>query len=74
MVAISSMITLEPPAIDEPMLVVLTTRTPEPIGLADFVLGSLTYLLDSVKPVKLTQGAAFLELNVLRNIARALYA
>ena len=63
MAAGPALIALEPPAIDQTMLVTLATRTAEPIGPAGLLQGSLTLLLDSVKPLKLIQGEAFLELD-----------
>ena len=63
MVVSPAPIALEELVIDQPMLVALATRTPEPIGTADILQSSLTLLLDSVKPLKLSQKAAFLELD-----------
>ena len=58
-----ALIALEPPALDQPMLVALTTRTPEPIWPASLLQSSLTLLLRSVQPLELRQGEAFLELD-----------
>ena len=43
MTAGTALIALKPPAIDKPMLVALTTRTPEPIGPASLLQSSYCY-------------------------------
>ena len=63
MTAGTALITLKPPAIDKPMLVALTTRTPEPIGPASLLQSSLTLLLGAVVPLELRQGETFLEMD-----------
>jgi hypothetical protein len=55
MAAGSALIALEPPAIDQPMLMALAKRTPEPIGPAGLLQGSLTLLLSAVEPEELRQ-------------------
>jgi hypothetical protein len=55
MAAGPALIALEPPAIDQPMLMALATRTPELIGLAGLLQGSLTVLLSAVEPEELRQ-------------------
>jgi hypothetical protein len=42
MASATALIALEPPAIDQPMLVTLAKRTPDPIGPAGLPQGSLT--------------------------------
>jgi hypothetical protein len=63
MAAGAALITLEPPAIDEPMLMATAAGTVEPIGPASFLQRCLTLLLGAVMPLKLRQGEAFLELD-----------
>ena len=63
MTAGTALIALKPPAIDKPMLVALTTRTPEPIGPASLLQSSLTLLLGAVEPLELRQGETFLEMD-----------
>jgi hypothetical protein len=63
MAAGTALITLEPPAIDQPMLAALATRTPESIGPACLLQGSLTLRIGTVEPLELRQGEAFLELD-----------
>ncbi len=55
MAAGPALIALEPPAIDQPMLMALATRSPEPIGPAGLLQGSLTLLLSAVEPEELRQ-------------------
>jgi hypothetical protein len=45
------------------MLVAVATRTPEPIGPAGLLQGSLTLLLGDVEPLELRQGKGLLELD-----------
>jgi hypothetical protein len=59
----SALVALKPPAVDQPMLVTLATRTSEPIGPADLLQSSLTLLLGAVQPLELRQREAFLELD-----------
>ena len=63
MATATALIALEPPAIDQPMLVALATRTPEPIGPAGLLQRSLTVLFCAIQPLELRQGATFWELN-----------
>ena len=57
----TALIALEPPAIDQPMLVALATGTPEPIGPAGPFQSSLTLLFGAVELLELIQGEACLE-------------
>jgi hypothetical protein len=63
MAAGTALIALEPPAVDEPMLMAIAAGTVEPIGPASFLQRCLTLLLGAVMPLKLRQGEAFLELD-----------
>ena len=63
MAATTALITLEPPAINQPMLMALATRTPEPIGPAGLLQSSLTLRIGTVETLELRQGEAFLELD-----------
>ena len=63
MTAAPALIALEPPAIDESMLVVIATRTPEPIGPAGLLQSGLTLRIGAVEPLELRQGKTFLELD-----------
>jgi len=63
MAARPTLITLEPPAVYEVMLEDLATRTPEPSGPAGLLQSGLTLLIDSLKPLKLRQEGALLELD-----------
>ena len=63
MAATAALIALEPPAIDQPMLAAIATRTPEPIGPAGHLQSSLTLRIGAVEPLELRQGEAFLELD-----------
>jgi len=63
MAAGTALIALEPPAIDQPMLAALATRTPEPIGPAGHLQSSLTLRIGTVEPLELRQGETFLELD-----------
>jgi hypothetical protein len=63
MAAGAALIALEPPAINEPILMVVAAWTAEPIGPARLLQGSLTLLLGAVKPLELRQREAFLELD-----------
>jgi len=63
MAAGTALITLEPAAIDQSMLMTSAARTTKPIGPAGFLQGGLTLLLGAVKPLELRQGEAFLELD-----------
>ena len=58
-----ALIALEPPAIDQPMLLDLATRTPIPVGPAGFLQSSLTLHIGAVQPLELRQAEAFLELD-----------
>ena len=53
MAAGTALITLEPPAKYQSMLVALATRTLVPVGLAGFLQSSLTLLLGAVQPLEL---------------------
>lgn len=63
MAAATALVMLEPPAIDQPLIMALETRTPEPIGPAGLLQGSLTLLLCAVQPLELRQGKYLLELD-----------
>ena len=63
MAAGTALIALEPPAIDQPMLVALATRTLVPVRPAGFLQSSLTLRIGTVEPLELRQGEAFLELD-----------
>ena len=59
----TALIALEPPVIDQPMLVALATRTLVPLGPSGLLQSSLTLLHGAVLPLELRQGKAFLELD-----------
>ena len=63
MAAVATLIAFEPPAVDEPMLMVIAAGTAEPIRPASLLQGSLTLLLGAIEPLKARQRKAFLELN-----------
>lgn len=63
MAASTALIALEPPAMDQPMLVAWATRTPEHLGLTGLLQSSLTLRLGAVQPQELRQGEAFLKLD-----------
>jgi hypothetical protein len=63
MAAVPTLIALEPPAIDEPMLMAIAAGTAEPVGPASLLQGYLTLLLGAVEPLKLRKGKTFLELD-----------
>ena len=63
MAAVATLIVLEPPVLDQSMLLTIAAGTAEPIGPACFHQGSLTLLLGAVEPLELRQGKAFLELD-----------
>ena len=63
MAAVATLITLEPPAIDQSMLMAIAVGTAEPIGPARFLQSSLTLLLDAVEPLELRQRETFLVLD-----------
>ena len=63
MAAGTTLIALEPPAVDEPMLLAIAAETVEPIGPASFLQRCLTLLLGALMPLKLRQGEAYLELD-----------
>ena len=54
---------LMPPAIDQPMLAALATRTSEPIGPAGLLQSRLTSRIGTVEPLERRQGEALLELD-----------
>jgi hypothetical protein len=56
-------ITLVAPAMDEPILLSITTRTTETIRSARLLHGSLTFLLGSVELHELVQRQTVLELD-----------
>lgn len=55
-----ALITLEPPAIDQAMLVAAAARTLEAIGPASCLQSRLTLLLRAVQPLEFRQRKAFL--------------
>jgi hypothetical protein len=55
MAAGPALIALEPPALDQPMLMALAAWTPEPIGPAGLLQGSLTLLNSAVEAEELRQ-------------------
>jgi hypothetical protein len=63
MAAVATLITLEPPAVDEPVLMAIAAGAAEPIRPASLLQGSLTLLLGAVEPLELRQGKTFLELD-----------
>ncbi len=63
MAAKTALIALEPPAVDEPMLLAIAAGTAEPIGPARLLQSSLTLLLGAVEPLEPRQRKAFLELD-----------
>ena len=63
MAAVATLITLEPPAIVQSMLMAIAAGTAEPIGPARFLQSSLTLLFDAVEPLERRQGETFLELD-----------
>ena len=63
MTACTALIALEPPAIDQPMLAAIATRTPERIGPAGHLQSSLTLRIGTVEPLELRRGEAVLELD-----------
>lgn len=63
MAAVAALIALEPPAVDEPMLVAIAAGTAEPIRPTSLLQGSLTLLLGAVEPLKAWQREAFLKLD-----------
>lgn len=63
MAAAATLIALEPPAIDQPMLLAIAAGTAEPIGPARLLQCSLTLLLGAVEPLERRQGETFLELD-----------
>ena len=63
MAAVATLIAFEPPAVDEPMLMVIAAGTAEPIRPTSLLQSSLTLLLGAVEPLELRQGEAFLELD-----------
>ena len=71
MAAVATLIALEPPAVDEPMLMAIAAGTAEPIRPTSLFQGSLTLLLGAVEPLELRQGEAFLELDRTAGHGRA---
>lgn len=63
MAAAAALIALEPPAIDQTMLLAIAAGTAEAIRPTSLLQGSLTLLLGAVKPLELRQGETFLELD-----------
>ena len=63
MAAAAALITLEPPAVDKPMLLAIAVGTAEPIRPTSLLQSSLTLLLGAVEPLELRQREAFLELD-----------
>ena len=66
MAAVATLITLEPPAIVQSMLMAIAAGTAEPIGPARFLQSSLTLLFDAVEPLERRQGETFLNWIALR--------
>jgi hypothetical protein len=54
---------LEPPSLDEAMIMAIAARASEPIRSASLLQSSLTLLLGAVEPLEPKQGKAFLELD-----------
>jgi hypothetical protein len=65
MTAAPALIALVAPAVDEPLLLSITTRTTETIRPARLLQGSLTFLLGSVELNGLVQRQTLLELNAI---------
>jgi len=63
MTAVAALITLEPPAVDEAMIMAIATWATEPIRPASLLQSSLTLHLAAEEPLELKQGKAFLELD-----------
>ena len=63
MTAVAALITLEPPAVDEAMIMAIATWATKPIRPASLLQSSLTLLLAAEEPLELKQGKAFLELD-----------
>jgi hypothetical protein len=63
MAAAAALISLKPPAVDEPMLVAIAAGTAEPIRPTSLLQGSLTLLLGAVEPLKDWQREASLKLD-----------
>ena len=65
MAAMATLIALEPPAIDQLILMGLAVGTAEPIRPARLLQGSLTLLLGAVEPQEFRQRKAFLKLDAV---------
>ena len=63
MAAVAALITLEPPAVDEAMIMTIAPWTTEPIRPSSLLQSSLTFLLGAVEPLEPKQGESFLELD-----------
>ena len=63
MAAAAALIALEPPAVDEPMLMAIAAGTAEPIRPTSLLQGRLTFRLGAVEPLEAWQRGAFLELD-----------
>lgn len=63
MAAVATLIAIEPPTVDEPMLMAISARTAEPTRAARLLKGSLTLLLGAVQPLEIRQGVSLLELD-----------
>ena len=63
MTAVAALITLEPPAVDEAMIMAIATWATEPSRPASLLQSSLTLLLAAEEPLELKQGKAFLVLD-----------
>jgi hypothetical protein len=63
MAAGTALIALEPPAVDEAMIMAIATWATEAIRPASLLQSSLTLHLAAVEPLELNQGKAFLELD-----------
>ena len=70
MTAVAALITLEPPAVDEAMIMAIATWATEPIRPASLLQSSLTLLLAAEEPLELKQGKAFLDRMALRMALR----
>ncbi len=63
MAAAAALIALEPPAVDEPMLMAIAAGIAEPIRPTSLLQSSLTLLLGAVEPLEACQRETFLELD-----------
>jgi hypothetical protein len=63
MAAVATLITLEPPAVDETMLMAIAARAAETIRPASLLQSSFTLLLRSIEPLEFKEGEATLKLD-----------